>query len=120
MLVKRDAAVPEVRALFRPDEDAVEQLAGEDRADRQQTDRHQYRPRAFMRMISAGSGRRHAAVMGAVTVLMIGRVVVAMERVLDVFGRGPARLPKEGQEDQPPRIETRQQRRERTQEKGDA
>ena len=70
-------------------------------------------------MIAARPDWRRGDVVGAVAMLFV-RDVIAMKRVLDMFGRGPARLAVEGQEDQPPRIETGQQRGERAEEEGDA
>ena len=45
--------------------------------------------------------------------------MVAVERVLDMLRRRPARLAEEGQEDQPPAVEAGQQRRERAEPEGD-
>src|SRR5205809_1229633 len=70
-------------------------------------------------MIAAAAPLRHARVVPAVAMLLVWRVMIAVERVLDMLGRGPARRAEEGEEDQPPRIEARQKRRERADEEGD-
>ena len=46
----------EMGAFLDVDEDVVEEDAGEHRAERQQAQRHQHRPRAFVRMKAAGAG----------------------------------------------------------------
>ncbi len=121
MLVEGDAAAPKSLARFGGDEDAVESHARQHRADRQQCQRRQHRPRALVRMIAAGAGMHRMRVMGVGIVAgVFGRRIVVMravavgvvDRMLDMLGGGPARLAPEGQEHQPPRIEAGQQRRE--------
>ena len=94
------------RRLLGADEDAVEELPGEDRAQRQQAERHQHRPRAFVRMIAAGARRRRArrasCALSWPMLCVRDRRGSPWTRVLDMLGRGPARLAEEGQEDQPP------------------
>src|SRR3546814_17183317 len=50
---------------------------------------------------------------------VIGRAVPIVHRMLDMLARGPARLAVKGQEDEAPRIETRQQRDEGADPEGD-
>ena len=53
-------------------------------------------------MIAAAAGRHGMRLVGAVAMLLVGRIMLAVKRVLDMLGRSPARLAEEGQEDQPP------------------
>ena len=80
-----------------------------------------------MRVISAGACGPQLTVLhvrvDVIARMLLRRVivrVVGVERVLDVLGRGPARLAPEGQEHQPPAVEARQQRREDADREGDA
>ena len=66
-----------------------------DRADRQHGQRHQHRPRALVRMIAAGAGRKHAPRSMSVSRLVIRAfgariVMLAVERVLDMLGLPPS------------------------------
>src|SRR3546814_5155069 len=72
-------------SLFGIEEWVVEQDSREDRAQRQQPERHEHRPRAFVRVIAGGA--------------VIGRAVPIVHRMLDMLARGPARLAVKGQED---------------------
>ena len=63
MLAEGDAAAPEMLAPLSPDEIFMEHESGRNRADRQQGERHQHRPRAIVRVIAARArGRRVALV----------------------------------------------------------
>src|SRR3546814_18004624 len=86
MFVEEDAALPERHSLFGIEEWVVEQDSREDRAQRQQPERHEHRPRAFVRVIAGGA--------------VIGRAVPIVHRMLDMLARGPARLAVKGQEDE--------------------
>src|SRR3546814_18507111 len=80
----------------------------EDRAEREEGKRYQHRPRALVRMIATGAGRDVARARIADVRLLAGRLIVrvivrvAVEGVLDMLRRGPARLAEEGEEDEPP------------------
>src|SRR5438270_3687898 len=109
-----DGAAPEGRRPGCIDEDAVPDLPREQGAEREQTDRHENGQRAFVRVVSAAADGHAMRIVRAVAVLLVRTLVFAMERVLDMLRRGPARLAEEGQENETPGIETGQQRRERT------
>src|SRR5215210_2857453 len=70
-------------------------------------------------MVVAAALGRHARLVRAIAMLLVGRFMHVMDCVLDMLRRGPARLAVEGQEDQPPRIETRQQGSDRSEPEGD-
>ena len=104
------------------DEGAVEQLARGNRAQRQQRQRDQDRPRAFVRMIARGAFLDLHVMVGRA--VMVGgdfaRVLMhMMDGVLDMLAARPAGLAEEGQEDQPPAVEAGQQRGEGADEEGD-
>src|SRR4029079_19761202 len=56
---------------------------------------------------------------GTVAMLLRRRVMIAVERMLDMLRRSPARFAEEGEEDQPPRIEAGEERGERARPEGD-
>src|SRR5690349_18090041 len=102
MLAERDRAAPELGRTLGVDEDAVPDLTGRKCTQREQADRHEDRPRALVGVIAARARRRSLLGMAAVAMLFIGVIVVAVKRVLDVLGGGPARRAEEGHEDQAP------------------
>src|SRR3954447_17503829 len=110
LLAECDRAAPELGPSLGIYEDRMEQLAGEGSADREQANRNEDGERAFVRMIAAAAGGDVVRAVRAVAMFVVGRVMVAVERVLDMLRRGPARLAEEGQEDQAPRVEAGQQR----------
>src|SRR3546814_8636115 len=77
-------------------------------------------------MIATGAGRDVARARIADVRLLAGRLIVrvivrvAVEGVLDMLRRGPARLAAEGEEDEPPAVEAGEQRREHADEEGEA
>src|SRR5215212_10241967 len=91
LLAERDRTAPEFRCALRVDEDAVPDLAGNGRAEREQPDWHEDRQRALVRMITAAARRNVMRIMRAVAMLFVRRVVVAVERVLDMHRSRPAR-----------------------------
>src|SRR3546814_10277491 len=99
MGVERDRAVPET--ALRIDEAGVEQIAREYRPQAQHAERDQHRPRAFMRMIAGGP--RRWQMRGNVVVSTVGgafglRILgLVMHGMLDMLGRRPTRLAKEGE-----------------------
>src|SRR5438270_4334899 len=105
-----DGAAPEGRRPGCIDEDAVPDLPREQGAEREQTDRHENGKRALVRVVSAAVDRHAMRIVRAVAVLLVRTLVVAMERVLDMLRCRPARLAKEGEEDEAPAVKTRQQR----------
>src|SRR5690349_16502836 len=58
-----------------------------------------------MRVIAAAAVLHTMVVVSAIAVLFRGILMLPVERVLDMLGRGPARLAEEGQEDQAPAVE---------------
>src|SRR5262249_8402019 len=119
VLVPGDRAVPEA---FVFEEWVAEDETGEDRTERKQAERHEHRPRALVRVIA-----RRAVAMRVVVrmmrvivarVLLFRSLVVSVDRMLDVLALGPARLAEEGQENETPRVEARQQRGECTEPEG--
>src|SRR3546814_456932 len=77
-------------------------------------------------MIATGAGRDVARARIADVRLLPGRLIVrvivrvAVEGVLDMLRRGPARLAEEGEEDEPPAVEAGEQGREHADEEGEA
>src|SRR4029079_13962355 len=106
-------------ARLRPDEDWVEDLAGKHRTNREKHDGDEDRQRAFVRVVTAASARNMVRVVTAVAMLLGGGFMDVLKLMLDVLGRGPARLTEEGQEDEAPAVEAGQQGGERAGPEGD-
>src|SRR3546814_21133841 len=76
-------------------------------------------------MIATGAGRDVARARIADVRLLAGRLIVrvivrvAVEGVLDMLRRGPARLAEDGEEDEPPAVEAGEQGREHADEEGE-